>query len=84
MKTLFTLLAALLLVSCAKFSIDNTDPEIEVLLSDGQGSLAGMNAGSTATLDLFVSDDENLYEVLVKLENIKWKRRQQSSGVAFV
>lgn len=84
MKALLLVLAAAFFVSCAKFSVDNTDPEIEVLLIDGQGSITGMNAGESVALELFVSDDENLYEVLVKFENISNLSLTPAQSVVFI
>lgn len=74
MKTIYILCAAFiglfLLSQCGKVSVDNEDPQIEVFLINGQSSIASAHAGQTLQLELFITDNERLAEILVRLENM--------------
>lgn len=61
---------ALLAASCGKLSVDDTDPEIEVFALNGSDQLNELVVPSTLSLDVLITDDEQLQEVLVRVDNI--------------
>ncbi len=67
---LFLFCVALLAAGCGKLSVDNTDPEIEVFALNGSDQLDELVVPATLSLDVLISDDEQLQEVLVRVDNI--------------
>lgn len=57
-------------VSCGKVSVDNEDPVIAVYRLNGAGSLETLTVGEDLDIELFITDNEDLQEVLVKIENV--------------
>lgn len=70
MKNPAILILILLLSGCGKTSIDNTDPNIEVFLINGADQINTHTVGSNLTLELYITDNEQLQEVVIKIENI--------------
>lgn len=60
----------LLLTACDKTSIDNTDPNIEVFKINGADQIHTHTVGSNLHLELHITDNEKLQEVLIKIENV--------------
>jgi uncharacterized membrane protein len=63
---IFTILIA---VSCGKVNVDNTDPQIELLTFNGQSAINELNTGDAFNIQMRITDNDELYEVLVKIEN---------------
>jgi len=61
--------AAILAVSCGKVNVDNTDPVIEILTFNGQQSIESLNTGDPFNINMRFTDNDELFEVLVKIEN---------------
>ena len=70
MRMVFFIGLLLFFFSCEKVSVDNTDPEIEVLLFNGSESLEEIFVDSELNIELFITDNEQLQEVLIKIENV--------------
>lgn len=68
---------------CGKISVDNEDPKIEVFLINGQGSIESAQAGQSLQLELFITDNEKLAEVLVRLENMSNTALTATERMAF-
>jgi hypothetical protein len=62
--------SVLLAVSCGKVNVDNTDPVMEVLTFNGQQSISSLNTGDPFNIFMRFTDNDELFEVLVKIENI--------------
>jgi hypothetical protein len=60
----------LLAVSCGKINVDDTNPVMEVLTFNGQQSISSLNTGDPLNINMRFTDNDELYEVLVKIENI--------------
>lgn len=61
---------ALLAISCGKVNVDDTNPVMEVLTFNGQQSISSLNTGDPLDINMRFTDNDELYEVLVKIENI--------------
>lgn len=70
MKNPAILILILLLSGCGKTSIDNTDPNIEVFLINGTDQINTHTVGSNLNIELYITDNEQLQEVVIKIENI--------------
>lgn len=62
--------AGLLAASCGKLSVDDTDPEIEVFALNGSDQIDELVVPATLSLDVLITDNEQLQEVLVRVDNI--------------
>ncbi len=63
------LLLLLLYCGCGKVSVDNTDPSVEVFLLNNQETLNSLTVGTTLNIELYITDNEELVEVVVRILN---------------
>lgn len=70
MKKMFIIAAALIASACGKLTVDNEDPKIEVLLLNGESQIDHHTAGNTLSVEVYVTDNEELVEVMVRIQNI--------------
>jgi len=70
MRIVFLLSLLVFFSSCKKVSLDDTDPEIEVFLFNGSDTPEEISVDSEINIELFITDNEELQEVLIKIENI--------------
>lgn len=61
---------ALIAISCGKVNVDDTNPVMEVLTFNGEQSISSLNTGDPLNINMRFTDNDELYEVLVKIENI--------------
>lgn len=57
-------------VGCKKLSVDNEDPVVEVFLINGSESIAQFTAGSALNVEMYITDNEELLEAVLRLDNI--------------
>jgi len=65
----FILILAVVAAACGKVNVDNTDPQIELLTFNGQSAITSLNTGDAFNINMRITDNDELYEVLVKIEN---------------
>ncbi len=70
MKNLIIIAVVLIATSCGKFSVDNTDPKIEVFRINGQLQIETHTVGEALTIEITVSDNEKLQEVMIRIQNV--------------
>ncbi len=70
MKIFPIIILLLFFCSCGKVSVDNTDPSIEVFLLNNQETLSSITVGTTLNMELYVTDNEELVEVVVRIMNV--------------
>lgn len=78
MKPFPAMILLLFFCSCGKVSVDNTDPSIEVLLLNNQESLSDITVGTTINIELYITDNEELVEVVVRIMNVSNSALSQS------
>lgn len=59
----------LLIAGCAKVNVDNANPEFKLLTFNGQETISSLNVTDPLVIDMHITDNDELYEVLVKIEN---------------